>query len=105
MQTVQINSFEQLPQGINLVNENQIELNRKLDLLLNLMSTPAAALDAPKTYTRKEVADIFQVSLTTLDGYIHDGKIEATRFGTRVRFTRDAIDEALKKIQPAKKIA
>ncbi len=101
---MQITSLEQVPAGLTFLLKKVSDLEAMVYNNQNNHVLPAAP-EALKFYTRKEVADIFQVSLTTLDGYIHDGKITATRFGTRVRFTREAIDDAMKQILPAKKIA
>lgn len=101
---MQITSLEQVPAGLTFLLKKMSDLEAMV-CVNQSNQIPQAAPDTLKFYTRKEVAGLFQVSLTTLDGYIHDGKIVATRFGTRVRFTREAIDEAMTKIQPAKKIA
>ena len=97
---MQITSLEQVPAGLTFLLKKVADLEA---LVHNGQAVPPPSGPvAPKTYTRQEAAKIFQVSLSTLDGYIHDGVIEAARFGTRVRFTPEAIEEAMKKIFPAK---
>ena len=62
------------------------------------------ALSSPKTnseskaelYTREQTAKILKVTLVTLDNWTKLGIIKAQRIGTRIRYTRKAIGEALK---------
>ena len=49
-------------------------------------------------YTRQETADRLKVSLATLDNWTRLGIIKAQKIGTRIRYTRKAIDEALKNV-------
>ena len=49
-------------------------------------------------YTRKETAEKLRVSLVTLDIWTKVGIIKAQRIGTRVRYSKKAIDEALKNV-------
>ena len=49
-------------------------------------------------YTRQETADRLKVSLVTLDNWTKLGIIKAQRIGTRIRYTKKAIDEALKNV-------
>lgn len=49
-------------------------------------------------YTRQETAEKLKVSLVTLDNWTKLGIIKAQRIGTRIRYTKKAIDEALKNV-------
>jgi excisionase family DNA binding protein len=51
-----------------------------------------------KIYSRKEVANLFGVSLVTLHHWTDQGLIEAHRVGGRVYYKQDAVDAAFKKI-------
>ena len=50
-----------------------------------------------KYYTREEVCELLQISLSTLDTYVKKGVITCSYLGTRVRFTQDDIAKALAK--------
>lgn len=56
--------------------------------------------EPPKTTyrTRKETAKLLKISLPTLDGYVYDGLIAGSRIGTRVLFSEEAIQQAVKEI-------
>lgn len=49
-----------------------------------------------KYYTRKETAEQLRVSLPTLNEYTKKGAIKGKRIGSRVLYSEDAIQEALK---------
>jgi len=49
-------------------------------------------------YTRQETAKRLRVSLVTLDNWTKLGIIKAQRIGTRIRYDRKDIDEALKNV-------
>lgn len=50
-------------------------------------------------YTRKEVAQKFQISLVTLHQWTIQGLIEAYRVGGRVYYKQEAVEKALKSIR------
>lgn len=72
------------------------------ELLRNVIREELTILkSAPpqKTYrTRKETAKLLKISLPTLDGYVYDGVISGSRIGSRVLFSDEAIEEAVKAI-------
>ena len=45
--------------------------------------------------TRKEVADVLDVSLKVLDRLVRDGHIECLRIGAKVRFRRSDVEAFL----------
>ena len=47
---------------------------------------------APVVYTAAEAAAILGIKTATINGYIHAGKLDAFRVGTRWRITADALD-------------
>ena len=49
-----------------------------------------------KYYTREEVAQRLRISLPTLHKYTQEGKIEAIYIGCQVRYSEQAIKNALK---------
>jgi excisionase family DNA binding protein len=49
--------------------------------------------------SRKETASLLGVSLVTLNTWVKDGKINAHRIGSSVRFKSDEIVSSLKKIK------
>lgn len=66
---------------------------------LETISTSSFQKDRyPKYYTRQETADRLRISLPTLNEYTKKGIIAGKRVGTRVLYTENAIQEALKKM-------
>jgi excisionase family DNA binding protein len=53
----------------------------------------------PEYCTRKEAAELFRVSLPTLDSYIKRGLIEASRIGGHIRIKRSEIEKAMTEIK------
>lgn len=51
-----------------------------------------------KNYTKKEVSQIFRISLPTVDKYSKLRIFEAIRVGNRILFTSESISKALKEI-------
>lgn len=49
-----------------------------------------------KTYTREELTDILQVSMTTVGNLINDGKIFSIRAGKSIRVPEWALDDFLR---------
>lgn len=54
--------------------------------------------DEMKYYSRKETADLLQISLPTLQSYQRTGLIKGHRIGSRVLFSRGDIEQALQSI-------
>lgn len=55
-----------------------------------------------KFHTRKEVAKILDVSLSTLHEWTKEGIIKAHRIGTRVRYKDEDVQNALKEVKTRK---
>jgi excisionase family DNA binding protein len=53
------------------------------------------SLDPNKYYSRKETAELLQVTLPTLHKYVRDGIIMCHRIGNRVLFKAEDIDQAI----------
>jgi hypothetical protein len=51
-----------------------------------------------KYYTRKETAARLRISLPSLSNYSDEGLITASRIGTRVLYSEDAVNAAVKDI-------
>jgi len=51
-----------------------------------------------KYLTRREVCDLLKISLPTLHGYVHEGKVKGHRIGRRVLFSETDIHDAVKEI-------
>lgn len=51
-----------------------------------------------RNYTKKEVSQIFRISLPTVDKYSKLGIFEAIRVGNRVLFSSESVSRALKEI-------
>ena len=52
--------------------------------------------------TRKETAEILGVSLPTLHEWTKKGVLPAKRIGSRIRYERTAVYDALKSVEPLK---
>lgn len=48
-------------------------------------------MDGNQCMTRKEVAEVFRVSVRTVDRLIKEGKLNAVRFGHTVRISRESV--------------
>lgn len=70
--------------------------------VLNQMSQIASDLNPDHKHTRKETADLFGISLPTLDKYIKLGFIQSEHFGRRIYFSTSAIKIASEMIVQAK---
>ena len=53
------------------------------------------ASEPKKYYTRKEVCEIYHVSLMTLHNWVMSGKLVQRKIGKRVLFDRDSINKAV----------
>lgn len=54
--------------------------------------------EAIRNYTKKEVSQIFRISLPTVDKYSKLGIFEAIRVGNRILFSSESISKALNEI-------
>lgn len=88
------NPFETLEQRLDTIDE-------KLSLILGRRDEKA---DAPTRYcTRQQAAERLHITLPTLHYYTMNGLIQGSRVGTRVLYTEEAINEAVKSIPVLRK--
>jgi excisionase family DNA binding protein len=88
-------SFEQLQNSIKTIVSAELK-NAVIELTESQKDT------APELITRKETADILGVSLPTLHEWTKKGVLPAKRIGTRVRYEKRAVMDALKDIETIK---
>lgn len=58
--------------------------------------------NAPKYFTRREVADLLKITLPTLFDYTRTGKIKGHRIGTRVLYSEEEVMKSVKEIATIK---
>jgi len=102
METVQINSLEQVPGAINLIFKRFDELQA----LLNSKPTqqpPALAFTSDELLTRKQAAAVLKVSLPTLNELTKAGTLKGYRVtgSNRLRYKASEVNNALTVIKPA----
>lgn len=89
LQTIQITQLspEQFEEAIKKAVKSQLDSLRK-----------ELVPDQPKEiyHTRREVADMFQIELSTLHNWVKRGKLNPVGIGNRVYFLRSDIEKALK---------
>ena len=73
-------------------------IQRELSAILKAEPAP----DPDELITRKEAAQYLGLSLPTLHEYTQRGILTAYRIGTRVRYRRGELSNALLKVQAAK---
>ncbi len=98
MESIQINTLEQVPAGLTL-------LLKKFTDLENKISIPAPQIPAPIAdvlLTRKETAKRLNITLATLNEYSKSGKIIANRIGNRVLYKESDIQNALHQVKTSK---
>ena len=88
-------SFEQLENSIKTIVSETVQ-NAVAGL------TTAAKDETPELITRKETAELLGVTLPTLHVWTKNGVIPAKRIGTRVRYEKRAVMDALKDIETIK---
>jgi excisionase family DNA binding protein len=88
-------SFEQLQNSIKTIVSAELK-NAVIELTESQKDT------APELITRKETADILGVSLPTLHEWTKKGVLPAKRIGSRIRYERTAVYDALKSVEPLK---
>jgi len=49
----------------------------------------------PKYYTRKQLAKLFDVNISTIHNWTRSGILKSVGIGSRVFFTQEAVDNAL----------
>ena len=72
------------------------------DMIRNTIREEIGNINPPKEevkyLTRLQVCDLLKISLPTLHGYVHEGKIKGHRIGRRVLFSETDIHDAVKEI-------
>ncbi len=87
---------------------NEVSVNELKEMITEAVATevkrciPTILEPADALLTRHETAKILKVSLPTLHFWTRDGKIRATRIGTRVRYRREDVEAALSDIDVIK---
>ena len=87
-------SNEQLQESIRNTVRSEFE-----KLLSGLTTTPEPV---PELITRKETAQIYGISLVTLNEWTKNGIIPAQRIGTRIRYKRADVYNSLKDVETLK---
>lgn len=78
------------------MNPDEIrEMFHSLEERINALNP---AKEEIKYLTRVEVCDLLKISLPTLHGYVHEGKIIGHRIGRRALFSEADIHKAVKEI-------
>jgi len=103
METIQINSLEQVPGAINLIFKRFDELQAQLNSKPTLQPA-TSAIPTDELLTRKQAAIVLKVSLPTLNELTKSGSLKAYRIpGTnRPRYKTSDVNNALLVIKPAK---
>jgi len=87
-------SFEQLQNSIKTI------VSAELKNAVSELTTKREI--EPELITRKETAEILGVSLPTLHEWTKKGVLPAKRIGSRIRYERTAVYDALKSVEPIK---
>ena len=87
-------SFDQLQESIKTI------VSAELKNAVSELSTKREI--EPELITRKETAEILGVSLPTLHEWTKKGVLPAKRIGSRIRYERTAVYDALKSVEPLK---
>lgn len=82
---------------------NLDQLKAEISEAVNLAVTPLKSNNPPESefilLTRKEAAKLLGVSLPTLLEWTKKGKIQGYRIASRIRYKRNEIESALKRIE------
>lgn len=87
-------SFDQLQESIKTI------VSAELKNAVSELTTKREI--EPELITRKETAEILGVSLPTLHEWTKKGVLPAKRIGSRIRYERTAVFDALKSVEPLK---
>jgi len=86
--------------GINLSDIKKI-LGEVLDEKLNDFTKPVNSEDQ-EYLSRKEVAKLLKISLTTLNDWSKQGIVQSYRIGNRVLYKKKEIENSVSKVQSFK---
>ncbi|MEH6658672.1 helix-turn-helix domain-containing protein [Leeuwenhoekiella marinoflava] len=84
MQTIEITLPESVRIDIQGIKDQIQELKKDLE-----------TKKTPKYYTRKQLADLFDVNISTIHNWRKNGVVKSVGIGSRVYFTQEAVDAAL----------
>jgi len=89
-----------------MVQIEQISVSELKTLLFEVLQKDVKQ-ETPKNedteyITRQETAEILRISLPTLNEYTKQGILSGYRLGSRVRYKKQEVEGALKKIQSVK---
>ena len=86
--------------GINLSDIKKV-LREVLEEKSNDFPKPVKSEDQ-EYLTRKEVAKLLKISLTTLNDWSKQGIVQAYRIGNRVLYKKKEIEDSVSKVQSSK---
>lgn len=86
-------TFEELQDSIKCIVKHEV------DRILTSTPTPEPE---PEYLTRHQVANLYGISLPTLHEWTKTGKIKAKRIGSRVRYLKTDVYNALKDVETLK---
>ncbi len=86
--------------GINLSDIKKV-LREVIDEKSNDFAKPVKSEDQ-EYLTRKEVAKLLKISLTTLNDWSKQGIVQAYRIGNRVLYKKKEIEDSVSKVQSFK---
>ncbi len=72
------------------------EIKREIEGLKNIFLQPQSN---DELLTRKEAAQFFKVSISTIDNWRREGKIISSGIGSKVRFRRSELEQAMVKLK------
>jgi excisionase family DNA binding protein len=99
MITMQINSFEQVPAGLNAILHEISQLREAVAVAGAARVSDLKKPSALTLRTRSETAKIMRISLGTLNTLTKDGGIKASRVGNRVFYKDEDIEAALNAVK------
>lgn len=91
-------------EGVSLVDLKQFMQDEIRTVIAETLQTAVGHVSSEHNmanehlYTRKEAAAKLRISLPTLGQFSKNGTIKAHRVGTRVRYTEQSIQDALKEM-------
>ncbi|OWY19336.1 DNA-binding protein [Sphingobacteriales bacterium UPWRP_1] len=91
-------------QNFVLIDASELKqlLNDVLDAKLKQHTPPPPVVvttELPELLTRKQAANLLNISLVTLQKHTDSGKLPAERLGHRVLYRKEAVFNALQKIK------
>lgn len=79
-----------------LINEVSDDVIKKMTPILQAMITPKSK---DILYTRKQLREIFHVSLVSIDAWTRTGKLKGYRIGARIYYKAEDVEAALSEIK------